>query len=290
MSLVQTVFNYVKQNPGITGIQIQNKIIDPSVPSSIQYLESNGSIYWQYDGYYAMKHELESLKASLDDTLDAVSRIVQDEILKECPRCHKSAQGEDEIRQRFGYRKSKGKTIPQSHCRKCRNKQSNLIVELHDESNIIFHSAEQAKNMRNKINLEGIIIEKEIPRKVNSWRVGPTKVCSAYLVDDYDDKIKITLWDEDIKRIKNGSRIRILNGYSTKFHGEVSVGTGWKGTLEVLYFGERERPKKFFTQKRKPEKFPNQSSISVVDESDLEKYDYLNQKSDFEEKKRDFQF
>jgi len=253
MSLVQAVFNYVKQNPGISGIQIQNKIIDSSVSSSIQHLASNGSIYWKNEGYYAMKHDIESVKASFDDTIDAIARIVKDEILKECPRCHKSSQGEDEIRQRFGYRKNKGKTIPQSHCRKCRNKKSNSIVELHDQSNIIFHTAEQAKNMRYNINLEGIISEKEIPQIINSWKVGPANVCSAYLVDDYDDKIKITLWNEDIKRIKNGSRIRILNGYSTKYQDEISVSPGWKGKLEILYFGERERLQKFFTQYIKPE-------------------------------------
>jgi len=290
MSLVQAVFNCVKQNPGISGIQIQNEFVDPLVSESIQHLESTESILWKNDGYYAIKNELKSIKDSMDDALDAISKIIQDQELKECPRCHKLAQGETEIRTKFGFRRSNGKIISQSHCRQCRSKKSNLIIELPNElTNIVFHTAKQAKNMRSKINLEGIIIEKEIPRIAYSWN-GPTKVCSAKLIDNYDEKIKITLWGDDVNRIKNGSRIRILNGSTSKYFGEVSVSPAYSGKLDVIYYGERERPKKFFTQKIKPEKFSNFDSISIIDEHDQEKFDYLNTKSDFEAKKQDYHF
>lgn len=37
-----------------------------------------------------------------------------------CPKCGKEAHGKDEIDQFFGWRKVNGKTVPQSHCKKCR--------------------------------------------------------------------------------------------------------------------------------------------------------------------------
>lgn len=44
----------------------------------------------------------------------------------ECPNCGKTAHGEDEIEELFGYRNmGDGRTIPQSWCRKCRSSGGN---------------------------------------------------------------------------------------------------------------------------------------------------------------------
>lgn len=43
-------------------------------------------------------------------------------LLCKCPKCEKLADGYDEITEVFGWRTVNGKTIPQSHCRKCRAK------------------------------------------------------------------------------------------------------------------------------------------------------------------------
>lgn len=44
----------------------------------------------------------------------------------ECPRCGKTAIGEEEIKKEFGYRTMEdGKVIPQSHCKTCRSRESN---------------------------------------------------------------------------------------------------------------------------------------------------------------------
>ncbi|MDU4889425.1 MAG: hypothetical protein E6344_04520 [Clostridium sp.] len=43
-------------------------------------------------------------------------------VYAECPCCGKTAKGEQEIEQEFGYRTmEKGKVIPQSYCRVCRS-------------------------------------------------------------------------------------------------------------------------------------------------------------------------
>ena len=43
----------------------------------------------------------------------------------ECPRCGKTAYGEDEIQTLFGYRNmGNDNIIPQSHCKECRSEEA----------------------------------------------------------------------------------------------------------------------------------------------------------------------
>lgn len=90
----------------------------------------------------------------------------------------------------------------------------------------------EAKNMRNKIDIEGTVDRLEEPRTVNLKTGGTTDVCNAYLVDEAGE-IKIALWGEDIQKVKNGSKIIIKNGYTNTFKGEVSLGKGKFGELIV---------------------------------------------------------
>jgi replication factor A1 len=90
----------------------------------------------------------------------------------------------------------------------------------------------EAKNMRNKIDIEGTVERIEEPRTVNLKTGGTTEVCNAFLVDEAGE-IKIALWGDDIKKVKNGSKIIIKNGYTNTFKGEVSLGKGKYGELIV---------------------------------------------------------
>ena len=93
-------------------------------------------------------------------------------------------------------------------------------------------TTEQAKNMRNKIDVEGTVERMEEPRSVNLKVGGTTEVCNAFLVDEAGE-IKIALWGEDIKKVRNGSKILIKNGYTNTFKNEVSLGRGKYGELIV---------------------------------------------------------
>jgi replication factor A1 len=53
------------------------------------------------------------------------------------------------------------------------------------------------------------------------------------LVDE-SGEIKLTLWGDDISKISDGSKIKITNGYTNTFKGEVSLTKGKYGQLEVL--------------------------------------------------------
>ncbi|MEM4391971.1 MAG: DNA-binding protein [Candidatus Nitrosotenuis sp.] len=93
-------------------------------------------------------------------------------------------------------------------------------------------TTEQAKNMRNRIVIEGTIERIEEPRTVNLKTGGTTEVCNAYLVDEAGE-IKVTLWGDDITKVKNGSKVVFKNGYTNTFKGEVSLAKGKYGELIV---------------------------------------------------------
>ncbi|MFB3047561.1 MAG: DNA-binding protein [Nitrosopumilaceae archaeon] len=94
-------------------------------------------------------------------------------------------------------------------------------------------TTEEAKNMRSDINIEGTVERKGETRTVNKKDGGTIDVCDAYIVDEAGE-IKLTLWGDDISTIENGSKIKITNGYTNTFKGEVSVTKGKFGQLEVI--------------------------------------------------------
>ena len=95
-------------------------------------------------------------------------------------------------------------------------------------------SAEQAKNMRSGVNIEGKIERKGEPRTVNKKAGGTIDVCDAYLVDDQGGEIKLTLWADDIQKVNDGDRVKITNGYTNSFKGEVALTKGKFGQMEVV--------------------------------------------------------
>ena len=94
-------------------------------------------------------------------------------------------------------------------------------------------NTDDAKNMRNGIDIEGSIVDKGEVRSVNTKSGGTINVCDAYLEDDMG-KIKLTLWAEDTEKIENGTKIKLKNAYTTTFKGEVALTKGKYGELTVL--------------------------------------------------------
>ena len=70
------------------------------------------------------------------------------------------------------------------------------------------------------------------------------RVANAVAKDETGD-IKLTLWNEDIDKIKGGEKIKITNGYVSEWQGELQLGTGKFGTLEVI--GESKETKEEMT-------------------------------------------
>lgn len=95
-------------------------------------------------------------------------------------------------------------------------------------------TADQAKNMRSGINIEGTVERKGQPRTVNMKSGGTIQVCDAFLIDETGGEIKLTLWGDEVDKIQEGTKIKIENGYTTSFKGDVSLTKGKFGKLDIL--------------------------------------------------------
>jgi replication factor A1 len=84
-----------------------------------------------------------------------------------------------------------------------------------------------------RIDIELKVVEIEEPRTYVRRDGREGKVTTAVAEDD-TGKIKVSLWDTDIDRVKVGDRIKITNGYARLFRNEVHVSAGIYGKLEVL--------------------------------------------------------
>lgn len=63
---------------------------------------------------------------------------------------------------------------------------------------------------------------------------GSGKVCSAAAKDETGEEVSLSLWNEQIGQVKDGSRIRIENGWCSEFQGQKQVSTGKFGKLSIL--------------------------------------------------------
>jgi len=92
------------------------------------------------------------------------------------------------------------------------------------------------KPNQGSINIEAVVTEISEPREINKY--GRTlKVATATLKDD-SGEIKLTLWNDEIAKVKTGAKIRITNGYAKQFQDELQLTAGKFGKIEVI--GEAE--------------------------------------------------
>jgi len=66
------------------------------------------------------------------------------------------------------------------------------------------------------------------------------RVATAIAKDETGD-IKLTLWNDDIERVKAGDKIKLTNGYVSEWQGEPQLTTGKFGKLEIV--GESQEAK-----------------------------------------------
>ena len=93
----------------------------------------------------------------------------------------------------------------------------------------------QVKKMRSNINTKATVDSKGEPRTVNLKSGGTIQVCDAVIKDgdSEEDKMKLTLWADDIKQVNVGDTVAIINGYTNEFRGEVSLTKGKYGEMKV---------------------------------------------------------
>jgi replication factor A1 len=89
--------------------------------------------------------------------------------------------------------------------------------------------SELKAGMRN-VSITGKIDSVGEPRTVNMKAGGTNDVADA-IISDESGSIKLSLWGDDINKVRAGDRVSIENGYINTFKGENSINIGKFGKL-----------------------------------------------------------
>ena len=92
--------------------------------------------------------------------------------------------------------------------------------------------SELKDNVR-RVDVDGEIVDIPEARSVTLRMGGQARVTDAELRDD-TGTIKLTLWDDQIEQVKVGSKVKVENGYTNSFRGEVRLNVGRYGKLSVI--------------------------------------------------------
>jgi len=82
------------------------------------------------------------------------------------------------------------------------------------------------------LTIKGTVKEVSEPREVNTKFGTQTSVANAVLIDS-SGEVKLTLWGDQIPKVKVGDEIEIVNGISKEWMGEIQVSVGKRGQLNV---------------------------------------------------------
>lgn len=83
------------------------------------------------------------------------------------------------------------------------------------------------------VNVLAKLISKSEIRNVAAGRDGEPHKVSDAMVGDETGCIYLTLWDDNIEKVKDGDTILIKNGYINLFRGNMRLNVGRYGTLEI---------------------------------------------------------
>jgi len=85
------------------------------------------------------------------------------------------------------------------------------------------------------VEIEGTISEIGETKTFNKFGKD-LSVANAILKDD-SGSIKLTLWNDDVSRFKDGDKLKVINGYVNEFQGEKQLTSGKFGSLEKVEGG-----------------------------------------------------
>ncbi len=97
---------------------------------------------------------------------------------------------------------------------------------------VLMKISELRDGMR-RIDIEGIISEIPEPRNV-TLRTGQEARVADCILQDASGTVTLSLWNEDIDKVQVGSKIKIENGYTNSYRGEVKLNVGRYGQLIIL--------------------------------------------------------
>ena len=92
------------------------------------------------------------------------------------------------------------------------------------------------KELKPATGFEEIIVEvvtKGEPRAFASAS-GQGTVCNAAVKDEDGEEVSMTLWNDDYKKLNDGDKVKISNGWVSEYKGRIQISAGKQGTIEVI--------------------------------------------------------
>ncbi len=90
----------------------------------------------------------------------------------------------------------------------------------------------ELKTGQGNVDVEGTIKEIGETRTFNKY--GRELSVANAILKDNSGSIKLTLWNDDVTRFKDGDKIKVTNGYVNEFQGEKQLTSGKFGKIEKL--------------------------------------------------------
>jgi len=122
-----------------------------------------------------------------------------------------------------------------------------------------------------KVDIDVEVVSMDPVREFNKFGKSG-RVCNA-TVKDSTGEIKLTLWNEDIDKVKPGMKIHVENGYVNEWQGEKQLSTGKFGKLEVLEEGQAPSKPNKEQKKAEPEDDLNDDDSSDNENFNVEEED-----------------
>ncbi len=89
------------------------------------------------------------------------------------------------------------------------------------------------KDGDSEVNVEGEVTEKSYAREVRS-RYGRVLMVADATLKDETGKIVLTLWNEQVRQVMVGDKVKIENGYAKSFRNVLQLSTGKNGKITVI--------------------------------------------------------
>ena len=85
-----------------------------------------------------------------------------------------------------------------------------------------------------EINIEAEVTEKSVAREVRSKYGYRTLIVADATLKDETGIITLTLWNDQVRQVMVGDRVKIENGYAKSFRNVLQLSTGKYGKLTVI--------------------------------------------------------
>jgi len=91
----------------------------------------------------------------------------------------------------------------------------------------------KVKELKDRGKVEEITLKVTSKEEAREVRGGSLRVCNMMGEDD-TGKVVVTLWNDEIEKVKEGDTIKISNGWSQIYQEAMQISAGRFGKLEVV--------------------------------------------------------